>query len=72
MDEEIENGRRKRLDVLDPLAACELDAKRSEKETREVFKARRGGVDSRHQEALRSGVDLESQWGGRIWQTAFL
>ena len=36
MDEKIENGRRKRLGVLEPLAACELDAKRSEKETRHV------------------------------------
>ena len=39
MDEKMENSRRKRLDVLDPLAACELDANRSEKETRHV----RGG-----------------------------
>jgi hypothetical protein len=39
LDEKIESGRRKRLDVLDPLAACKLDAKRSEKETRVMFAA---------------------------------
>ena len=33
MDEKMENGRRKGLGVLEPLVACELDAKRSEKET---------------------------------------
>jgi hypothetical protein len=36
LDEKMENGRRKRLGVLEPLAAWELDAKRSEKETRYV------------------------------------
>jgi len=41
LDEKMEDGRRKRLDVLDPLAPCELDAKRSEIETREVFMVRR-------------------------------
>ena len=43
MDEKIENGRRKRLGVLEPLAACELDAKRSEKETRYVRAGGRHG-----------------------------
>ena len=39
MNEKIENDGRKRLDVLDPLAACKLDAKRSEKETGALFAA---------------------------------
>ena len=39
MDEKMENGRRKGLGVLEPLVACELDAKRCEKETLHV----RGG-----------------------------
>jgi len=39
LDEKMENNRRNRLGVLEPLAACELDASRSEKETRHV----RGG-----------------------------
>jgi len=36
LDEKIRNGRRKRLGVLEPLVACELDANGSEKEARKV------------------------------------
>ena len=39
MNEKIENDGKKRLDVLVPLAACKLDAKRSEKETGTIFRA---------------------------------
>jgi hypothetical protein len=39
LNEKIENDGKKGLDVLDPLAACKLDAKRIEKETGAIFRA---------------------------------
>jgi len=53
LDRKMGNGGRKMLDVLVPLAACKLDATNSERETREVFTMRRGGVDSPHRQSLR-------------------
>jgi hypothetical protein len=41
LDEKTGNDGRKRLDVLVPLGACELDAKRSDKETARFAAVRR-------------------------------